>query len=464
MRRCRCVAALLICWLAGPLFAQGVSLPAAERIELENGSTLILVERHDVPLIGLEATIRGGAVADPADKHGLANLLAGLLEKGAGDRGSAAFAEAAEAVGGEISASADLERFSVSAEFMSRDAALMVELLADMLRRPTLDNAEFTKLRDRSINLIKAAKSSDPNNLLPAYANAFLFGEHAYGNPTGGSESSLADITHADLRNQYAELFGGNRLTLVAVGDFDTDEMRELLTGAFEDWGPANGELPVVAAPEAATGNRVYLIDKPDATQTYFRIGNVGVERGFEGRADLDLANTVFGGRFTSMLMTELRVKSGLSYTARSVLARHSQPGSVFISSFTETATTVEAIDLALDTLAQFRESGLSDEMILSARNYVMGQFPPQLETASQLAGVFATLETHGLDSAYINDYGAALSAATSESISAVIDTVYPENDALVFVLIGDAAKIREQIAKYGPITEVSIEAPHFHP
>jgi hypothetical protein len=180
-------------------FGGGVTLPDAERIVLENGTVLILNENHDVPLIGLRAVVRGGASADPADKHGLANLLANLLEKGSGDRNAAEFAEAVAAVGGQLNTAANIESITISASFMADDGALLVGLVSDMLQRPALESAEFKKLRERSINLIKAAKGSDPGDLMPDYANAFLFGEHPYGNPIGGSESSLAKIRHADL-------------------------------------------------------------------------------------------------------------------------------------------------------------------------------------------------------------------------------------------------------------------------
>ena len=444
--------------------ADGVTLPEAKRVVLENGAVLILNENHDVPLIGLEAVVRGGASADAADKHGLAGLVASLLEKGAGRRGSAEFAEAIAGVGGELSAYARLESLSVSADFMAKDAALLVELVADMLQRPALDRDEFEKLRDRSIKLIEAAKGSDPSNLMPVYANAFLFGSHPYGNPVGGSESSLANVTHGDVLAYHQDMVGSDRLIISVSGDFETASMLELLSNAFGQWRPAAGPLHTVEPPVAASGSRVLLIDKPGASQSYFRIGNIGVSVSYAGRAELDLANTVFGGRFTSMLMTELRTKSGLSYGASSRISRYSQPGSVFISSFTKTDTTTEALDVALGTLGRLRDSGLDDAMIVSAQNYLMGQFPTRFETAAQLAGQFASLETNGLDASYINDYGAALAAATGDSIAAVIDVVYPAADDLVFIVLGDAAIIREQLAQYGSITEISISEPRFHP
>ncbi len=460
----RFLLTLLTVFVLSSSFAAGVTLPDARRVVLDNGTVLILNENHEVPLIGLEAIIRGGASADPSDRHGLASLLAELLEKGAGQRNSSEFAEAIASVGGELHASADLESVSVSADFMSKDAALMVELVRDMLRAPKLERAEFTKLRDRSINLIKAAKGGDPGDLMPAYANAFLFGDHPYGNPVGGSESSLQKMTHGDLRTFYSDMLGGDRLVIAVSGDFETTSLLGTLTDAFGDWRAAKSALPEIAPPAPEPGRRVLLIDKPGATQSYFYIGNVGVDRNYSGRAELDLANTVFGGRFTSMLMTELRTRSGLSYSARSSLTRYANPGAIFINSFTETSTTVAALDVALGTLARLRDNGLDQTMIDSARNYVMGQFPPRLETASQLASMFALIESQGLDTTYINSYGDKLAAATEASVAAVIDEVYPPTDALVFVILGDADSIRDELAQYGPVTEMSISAPHFHP
>ncbi len=455
---------LALSFFAGLAWSADMALPDYERVELENGVVLLLSEKHDVPLIGLQAAVRGGSVTDPAELAGLTELLTTVMQKGAGDRDAAEFAAAAAGVGGQVSISSGSEAVTVSAEFLSRDAELMIELVADALMRPVLAEDELVKERDRAIGLIGAAKDASPDNLMSYYANGFLFGEHPYGSPTIGDESSLASIEHEDLITQYENHFGGDRLIISVVGDFDLAALKTHLSAVFGGWGPAASELTAVAAPIMAPGPRVLLVDKPGATQTYFWFGGAGVALDFPRRAELNLANTVFGGRFTSMLVTELRVNAGLTYRARSALDRRSQPGSVMVQSFTQTSKTVEAMDLAISVLGRLHDSGLDGDMMTSSRNYIMGQFPPTLETGSAIAGMLAFLELHGLGRGYIDDYAAALAGATTESVAQTISAVYPGRDNLVFVIIGDADVIRDEIAKYGPVTEMSITEPRFRP
>lgn len=462
LRQALLLVLLVLCAL--DVAAQGVTLPEARRVELENGTVLLLNEKHDVPLIGLRAVIRGGAATDPEGLHGLASLFSAVIEKGAGERDAAEFAEAVDSVGGSLSANSGLESITVSAEFMARDADLMIELLADMLRRPTLSRDEMDKVRARRINFIRAAKDGNLNALMPIYGAAFLFGDHPYGNPVNGSESSLADISHKDLLSYFEEFVGGDRLVISVSGYFDTAEMEQKLTSAFADWRAATSPLPEIEPLTPQVGRRVLLIDKPGATQTYFRIANIGVAMDYPRRAELNLANTRFGGQFTSMLNTALRVESGLTYGAGSSLIRPSKPGSVAIASFTRTEATTEAIDMALGILGQLRDGAITEDALQSAKNYILGQFPTGFETAGQLAAIFAQLESNGLGPEYIDDYGAAVAAAELESLNAVIDEVYPAADNLVFVILGDAELIREEIAKYGPVTELAISEPRFRP
>ena len=330
--------------------------------------------------------------------------------------------------------------------------------------RPALAEDEFEKERERASALISAARDGNVGGLMPAYAGASIFGAHAYGQPSRGSETTLAAIEHADLQEHYAAHFGGDRLVLSVVGDFDLAAMQARLGAVFGAWAAASGELPVIEAAPRIEGRRVLLVDKPGAQQTYFWLGNVGVGIDYAQRADLRVANTLFGGRFTSMLMTALRVEAGLTYGARSAVAQHATPGHVTIRSSTETATTVEAIDMAIALLDKLHQDGADEDMIASARNYIMGQFPPTLETATSLAAAFAWLELHGLDRGYIDSYGAALEAVTPETLAAAVGDVYPVSDNRVLVLVSDADAIRDAVAQYGPVTEMSITEPRFRP
>jgi predicted Zn-dependent peptidase len=463
----RALAALtcgLVLAAGAPAADVGVKVPAHQRFVLPNGLTIVLLPRKDVPLIAFSGFVRGGALADPPDKPGVAALVAGLLDRGAGKRSAFEFADAVEGAGGSFSASAGAESITVNGQFLARDRALMVELLADALMRPRFDAGEFAKFRDRDIEFIKSAKDSDPSQLLAVYGRALLFGTHPYGRPAGGSERSLATITQADVAGYHAANFGADRATLVFAGDLDAKWLKPALTAAFGKWARASAPKPVLSAAPRVTGRRVLLVDSPGSVQTYFWLANVGVDRRYSGRPALDLVNTLYGGRFTSILNTELRIKSGLSYGAASGFVRGSVPGEFAIRSFTQTDNTAKAIDLALQTLEKLKHDALEPAMLESSRAYVLGQYPTRLETAAHWATALADLEFFGLGKDYIEGYGPALAKVDLAETAAVTADAFPRAEDLVMVLIGDAAKIREMAAKYGPVTEMKISEPDFAP
>jgi predicted Zn-dependent peptidase len=458
--------ALWLCCAAASAAAApaGVRLPAYKEFQLDNGALLILMERRDVPLVSFSASLRGGVTAEPAELNGVAALTAELLEKGSGKRNAREFADTVAAVGGVIGVSAGLESIVVSGDFMSRDADLMTDLLVDMLRAPSLDEAEFDKVKLRAIQSVTAAKDSDPRGLISTYANAFVYGDHHYGRSRNGSESSLERIGHEDVLQFYADNFAADRLQLTVVGDFDSAAMKASLERRLGDWKPAKTAAPQVAAPVAARGGRVYLVDKPDATQTYFWIGNTGVSRTDPDTAAIDLVNTLFGGRFTSMLNNALRVESGLTYGASSALARYTQPGTVAMVSYTANDTTVEAIDMALSLLEKLKTDGLDESALQSGKSYRKGLFPLGFETNTQLAAALGQLKFYAEPDSAINDYTQQIDAVSDETARAVIARVYPAAKDLVFVIIGRGAEIREDLEKYGAITETAISAPQFRP
>lgn len=463
------MAFVLPCVLGGrATLADGVKTPDFTRFQLANGAVILLMERHDVPLIAFEAVLRGGALGDPPDTPGVASVLASLLEKGAGGRDAAAFARATAEVGGIIETSASTESISISGSFLARDQALMVELLADMLQRPHLQPAQFKAVRARQIEFIRAAKDSNLSALTSIYGTARLFGEHPYGRPVSGSEAGLTRISHADLSRYYQDQFGADRLIVAIAGDFRTAQMKSLVSQAFEPWRKAGVALPPTPPlPEPARERSVLLVDAPDSAQTYFWAGSLGVARKDPRRAPLDIANTLFGGRFTSMLNSELRVRTGLSYGAASRFERLTHAGSWALSSFTRTETTIEAIDLALQTLDALHgdasHRGALDAAALdSGKRYVQGQFPLSFETSAQWAYQLANLEFYGFERSYIDGYADSIDALTLEQTQRVIEEVFPGSQDVSLVVIGNAATIGGNLRKYGPVVRMKLSDPEF--
>jgi predicted Zn-dependent peptidase len=222
--------------------------------------------------------------------------------------------------------------------------------------------------------------------------------------------------------------------------------------------------LPQIHKAQQVTSRRVLLIDAPESVQSYFWAGNVAVAKSDPRRAALDITNTLFGGRFTSMLNSELRIRTGLSYSASSHFDRLLQPGHWALTSFTQTDTTIQALDLALATLDKLHQSGLDASMLESGKSYVQGQYPLALETAGQWASQLATLEFYGLDRSYIDNYSAALSGVTGVDAKRVIDEVLPSSSQLAIVVVGNASALRDGLRKYGPVTEMKLADPSFAP
>ena len=443
--------------------AADIRLPDYQTVTLDNGATLLLMPRKDVPLVAANIAVRGGALADAAGKEGSADLLGEMLSKGAGNRTALQFAQTVDGAGGSIGFGSSREAIVANAQFLSKDSGLMLSLLADALLRPTMDAAEFDKLRKRAIDGIGNAKDSDPRQLIGTYSNGWLFRGHPYGRSTGGDETSLATITLADLQAFRTQQMGGDRLVIAIAGDFDPKAVTAQVRDAFGGWAKATASLPQVDARPRESGRRVLLVDKPGATQTYFALANIGSRHGDPAEAAQDLVQTAFGGRFTSMLNTELRVKTGLTYGARSAIDRPRMPGAATISSFTKTESTKAAIDLAIATLDRLHKDGLDATTIESAKHYVAGQFAPDLETAPQLAAQLVNLALYGDSRDAIDGYLGRIAAATPAQI-ADARAVFPDSKDLAIVAIGDASKIREAMKTYGPLTEMKLTDPRFTP
>lgn len=441
--------------------AEGLKLPPYKKLKLKNGLTVLLMEQHEIPIISFSFLVKTGSTADPAGKEGVASLTASLLRKGTKSRSSEQLSAELDFIGGQLSAGADYDYTSGRAEFLKKDLAKGLDLLSDALLNPTFPADEVTKLLKQSIDSAKSAKDQ-AGAVIGDYFAAYLYGSHPYGRPTDGDQKSLSNITREDITKFYESYYTPSNTILAVAGDFNSAEMEKLLTDKFGGWADKKAPAVNLPAPATVSGKKLLLVDKPDSTQTYFEIGNVGVARTNPDRVYIGVINTLFGGRFTSMLNDALRVSSGLTYGARSSFDQRKAAGPFAISTYTRNATTEKAIDMALDILKRLHEKGITEEDLNSAKNYIKGQYPPRIETTDQQANLMAQLEFYGLDERDINEYYAKIDSMTLADAQRIIKQYFPLEN-LVFVLVGKASEIESVAKKYATKFDTkSINQPGF--
>jgi len=456
---CLCMFVLITASQAAQLVS--VKLPPYTKVQLKNGLTVLLMEQREVPIVSFNMIVKTGSVADPKGKEGLASLTAELLRKGTRSRTSEQISSALDFIGGDFAMNANTDYTTSNAEFLKKDLSQGMELMADITLNPIFPQEEVTKLIAQRIDGIKSAKDR-ADSVIGRYFATYLYGTHPYARAVGGDELSLTSITRADVQRFYEANYVPANTILAVAGDFNLTEMRTMVERYFDAWAARN-PLPVqITPPSPVRGKRLLLVDKPDSTQTYFYLGNVGISRTNPDRVAIAVVNTVFGGRFTSRLNTALRVDSGLTYGARSAFDQRKAAGPFLISTYTRNAATEQALDMTLKVLSALHENGISETELSSVKQYMKGQFPPSIETSDQLASTIARLEFYGLDESDINSYFAKIDAVTVAEARRIIKQYFPL-DNLVFVLIGKAAEIQPIAKKYAPVIDTkSISQPGF--
>ncbi|WP_144211515.1 M16 family metallopeptidase [Shewanella donghaensis] len=431
------------------------SMPQYESVTLDNGLQVNFMVQKEVPIINVNAVVRAGAVNDTTS--GVSYMTIKSLLLGAGGKSKADIEQTVDFLGASLSTGSGRESMTVKADFMSKDLDTMLDIMQQVIVSPDFDSTEFEKLRQREIVGLSQAKES-PRAVIGRYYNKLMFGEHPYANPVSGNSTSLAEINIAQLRAFHQSYFQPKNMAINVVGDFDVQDMKTKLSAAFGQW--ENTEIAV--QPDLSSGlpkltnSKVLLVDKPDAIETTFIIGGLGIKRDNPDYVGLTVLNTILGGRFTSWLNDELRVNAGLTYGARSAFSTYSDAGVFSISTFTKSSTTKEAIDLALKTYARLWEQGVDQQTLDSAKAYVKGQYPPKFETGSQLGELLADMYIYNFDDSFINEFQTDVDGLTLAETQRLISTYFPK-DNLQYVLIGNAAKIADIAKKYGEVTTVNI-------
>jgi len=430
-----------------------VSLPPILTRQLPNGLKLLIVEQHELPLADFVLLVGSGGTADPAGKTGVANLTASMLREGTTTRKSLDIADQISFLGISLSPQASWESSTLSLHTPTAQLDSALALFADVALHPSFPANEFERIKKNRLTELLQLRDQGPaiaNLVFPAilYGNA-----HPYGSPLSGTESTVTSLSTSDLQSYYQANFKPNNATLIIVGDVNPAQIEQKINALFGSW--QRGDVPQLTygEPPNAGATTIYLVDKPGAAQSSFRIGAVGVPRSTKDYFALTVMNTILGGSFSSRLNQNLREARGYTYGAGSRFDMRRAAGPFTATAEIVSAKSDSALLQFMKELNGIRQSVPADELS-RAKRYLQLQLPGNFETTQQIAAAMVPVALYGLPLDYYNNYVQSVENVTQADVNRVAQQ-YINPGSLAIVIVGDRKTIEQGLraTNVGPIS-----------
>ena len=422
---------------------------------LPNGLRVIVIERRENPLITAQLLIRNGSEVDPPEMAGLADMTASLLTKGTQTRDATQIAQEIESLGGSLDSGARWDSSYATVGVMSSKIDKAMEILADVVRRPTFKSEEVERLRQQYVDNVTLALG-DPGTVARYVAARVVFGDSPYGHPVSGTAESLTQITAADIAKMHARYYRPDNAILVIGGDIAAKEGAQLAARYFGEWQKPTTPLPTSSAAmekDSLKTGRVVVIDKPDAGQAAVFLARTGIDRKDPDYFRGIVSNSVLSG-YSGRLNQEIRIKRGLSYGAGSSLDARRDVGPFVASAQTKNESGVLVADLLLGEIGRLSSAPPSDSELTPRKAVLIGNFSRNLETASGLVGQVGALALYGLDFDLINRYISNVQAVSAADIKKFADTRLDARSSNI-VIVGNAKAFLPELKKRYPNVEV---------
>jgi zinc protease len=439
----------------------GIDFPKSERFVLENGLKVRLMERRALPLMCMAMSFEAGGLHSPEGKEGLSPMVARLLRKGTKRWTEAELSKTIDFVGGFLGMTVSKFPMTVVGEFMSEHCDLALSILNEVTRCPIFPAVEFERMQRRNLDALRNDRGA-ARNCIDRFFIGSLLADHPYGRPSSGNLESVGSITRDDLEAFHKRFLVPNNATLVLVGDFDSVSMKTKIEDQFSSWKPAEIESPELVTLPKLSESRVLLVEKDSGDEVVFQFGCFGIPRVHKDYSLISLLNVLLGGRFTSRLNTRLRIEEGLTYGVSSGFLDIRDTGLFRVESFSANETAERAVDLALEECKSFHSQGISQEELDSAKAYLRGQFPTDVETPEQLAEWLLFFEMRGLETSYIRQSFEQIEALELEQANGLIKEHF-SLAKLQFVLIGQPQALNFA-EKYGSCERVDLKTADFTP
>jgi zinc protease len=414
--------------------------PLAERQVLENGLTLLVRSSQALPIVTIKVTVQAGSLWEQEARAGLANLTALLLTRGTTTRTAAQIDEAVDFIGASLSSSADRDMSELHLTLLKKDLSKGLELLADALLRPTFEQGEIA----RKVQELRAAlrkRQEDPGEVAQEAFDKLVFGDHAYGRPLEGSETTLAAITRDEIVRFYRDHYTPERTFITVVGDVDRREITDRIRALLGSWPKGKGTVTRATEPKPLQGQIVVKKVDRSVTQANIVLGHQGIRRDNPDFYALTVMNYILGGGgFSSRLVERIREQKGWAYDVSSQFSPGLERGSFQVALQTKNETAGPAVQEVVRELKRIREQGVTDQELADAKAHLTGSFPLRLDTNAKLAGLISAVEYYKLGLDYADRYRTLIEGVGKEDILRVART-YLKPEGYVLVVVADQAK-----------------------
>jgi zinc protease len=438
--------------------------PVAATKTLSNGLKIFVVTDHSETAVAVQMVmLSAGSTKDPATMPGVAQMTAALLSQGTEKRSAQQLAEAIDFVGGSLNASATKDATEVALQVVKKDLDTGLDVMSDEVLHPSFRADEIDRQRQQLLSSLQV-EYSDPAYLASLVFTHVLYAGTPYGLPSEGTPGSVQKFQRDLFVKFHDANYAPNQTLIAFAGDITPDEAFAAAEKYFGAWPQANVTAATMKAPAPVRGQHIWLIDKPDAVQTQIRIGRLAIRRADPDYIPLDVTNHIFGGSYNSLLNTEVRIKSGLTYGANSTLSAHVHGGSLAVDTYTRTEQTVPAVKLVMDMLGKMSRGELTAKNLDFARDYMAGVYPIQSETAEQVAGRVLMVAMYGLPADYNRTFPDKIRAISLAQVQAEAKKYFGTENVDI-VLAGNVAAFRDALkAEYTNAQYTEIPADQLDP
>jgi zinc protease len=410
--------------------------PAIEKSTLDSGLRVWTVHHASIPVTTLMLMIRRGAGDDPPAKEGLAAITVDMLDEGSEGHSAIEMHERLARVGGQLDSDIGPDAAVLTVTLLSRFTGPALGLLAEMVARPTLAEADFHRVRQ--LRLHRLAQLRDvPGAVADRTFMRLLYGSHPYGHTPLGSEAALGSISIDDVRAFHAALLRPSETTLVVVGDRGHQEIRRLTEESFAGWTGQAAAAPI-ALPALPEPRRLNVVPRPGAPQSELRIGHVAAARQTPDYHSLVAANAVLGGQFVSRINLNLREDKGFTYGARTSFDFRRLPGPFALQASVQTSATARAIEESVAEISGIRgpKPVTAGELALGIAALTRG-YARNFETAEQVARAVTQIALYNLPDDYFAEFVPRVQAVTVDEVTRVA-SAYLDPARLTTLVVGD--------------------------